>query len=184
MSTPFTKTVEKASSSLMRRTLRHLSTLLVITAIAVGTTACDQFDLDEPQPTTSVSLDQAVNTTSGFNSLLNSGYDRLQGVAFYGQQWILYPEALADNAQFQKGKTHLARRDTAAALTAFRAVPERHPRSPYADRSLFRAGKLLESSGQPAEAMSAYNRLLSEYPKSLLAGEVRGRLRLLQQTQG
>jgi hypothetical protein len=32
--------------------------------------------------------------------------------------------------------------------------------------------------------MSAYNRLLSEYPKSLLAGEVRGRLRLLQQTQG
>jgi len=91
---------------------------------------------------------------------------------------------LADNARFQKGKTHLARRDTASALAAFRAVPERHPRSPYADRSLFRAGKLLESSGRPAEAMSAYNRLLSEYPKSLLAGEVRGRLRVLQQTQG
>ncbi len=104
MSAPSTKTVEKASSSLMRRTLRHLSTLLVIIAIAVGTTACDQFELDEPQPTTSVSLDQAVNTTSGFNSLLNSGYDRLQGVAFYGQQWILYPEALADNAQLaQRG---------------------------------------------------------------------------------
>ncbi len=91
---------------------------------------------------------------------------------------------LADNARFQKGKIHLTRRDTSAALAAFRAVPDRHPRSPYADRSLFQAGRLLESSGQPAAAVSAYNRLLTEYPKSLLTGDVRGRLRALQQTQG
>jgi tetratricopeptide (TPR) repeat protein len=91
---------------------------------------------------------------------------------------------LADNARFEQGTIHLARRDTSAALEAFWAVPERHPRSPYADRSLFRAGQLLEASGQSAEAVDAYNRLLTEYPTSLLAGDARGRLRTLRQTQG
>lgn len=91
---------------------------------------------------------------------------------------------LADNARFQQGTIHLARRDTSAALETFRTLPKRHPRSPYADRSLFRAGTLLEASGRSAAAAEVYNRLLTQYPKSLLAGDARGRLRALQQTQG
>jgi len=79
--------------------VRRLSALFVVVALAVGLVGCDQFDLNEPQPTTSVSISQTVNSTTGFNSLINSGYDRLQGVATYGQIWTLYPDALADNAQ-------------------------------------------------------------------------------------
>ncbi|WP_103027000.1 RagB/SusD family nutrient uptake outer membrane protein [Salinibacter altiplanensis] len=92
-------TAENALSSLNSMRVKSIFALLAIIAMGVGMTACDQVDLDDPQPETSVSLDQAVNSTSGFASLINSGYDRLQSGAFYGQQWVLYPEALADNAQ-------------------------------------------------------------------------------------
>ena len=91
---------------------------------------------------------------------------------------------LADDARFRQANIHLARQDTSAALATFRAVPERHPRSPYADRSLFRAASLLEASGRPAAAVEVYGRLLSDYPKSLLAGDARGRLRVLRRSQG
>jgi tetratricopeptide (TPR) repeat protein len=91
---------------------------------------------------------------------------------------------VADDARFRQANIHLARQDTSAALAAFRAVPERHPRSPYADRSLFRAASLLEASGRPAAAVEVYGRLLSDYPKSLLAGDARGRLRVLRRSQG
>ena len=91
---------------------------------------------------------------------------------------------LADDARFRQGDVHLARGDTAAALTAFQAVPERHPRSSYADRSLFRAAALLEASGRPEAAAETFRRLLTEYPASLLTGDARGRLRTLRQPQG
>lgn len=86
-----------AKKLLTSATVRRLSVLSLVVVVASGLVACDQFDLSDPQPTTSVSLSQTVGSTSGFNSLINSGYDRLQGGNFYGQIWTLYPEALADN---------------------------------------------------------------------------------------
>ncbi|MFB6273659.1 MAG: RagB/SusD family nutrient uptake outer membrane protein [Salinibacter sp.] len=79
----------------MRRTL---TIFLLVTAVGVFLTGCDQFDLSGPQPSTSVSSDQAFSSVAGFNAVLNGAFDNLQSVSRYGQQWQLYPSALADNA--------------------------------------------------------------------------------------
>ncbi|MFB6248709.1 MAG: tetratricopeptide repeat protein [Salinibacter sp.] len=91
--------------------------------------------------------------------------------------------ALADQARFQRARVHLARGDTAAARRSFREVPRRHPRSPYADRSLFRLARLLEAQDRPQRAITLYDRLLKKYPKSLLATDARSRLRTLRRAQ-
>jgi len=91
--------------------------------------------------------------------------------------------ALADEARFDRARVQLARRDTSSARRTLRALPRRHPRSPYADRSLYRLAQLSEAQDQPEEAIALYDRLLSDYPQSLLAQDARTRLRTLRRTQ-
>jgi hypothetical protein len=79
--------------------------LVAVAALFATVTACDQFELDEAQPSTSISLDQTFTSVSGFDGVLVSMYDRLQGTALYGQQYMLYPDALADNANLVQGAT-------------------------------------------------------------------------------
>ncbi len=88
--------------------------------------------------------------------------------------------SLADDARFRRAEVQLARGDTAAALESFREIPDRHARSSYADRSLFRLGQLYEARDRPARAAEMYNRLLTEFPNSLLAPDARTRLRTLR----
>jgi len=91
--------------------------------------------------------------------------------------------ALADEARFDRARVQLARGDTSSARQALRALPRRHPRSPYADRSLYRLAQLSEAQAQPEEAIALYDRLLSDYPQSLLVQDARSRLRTLRRTQ-
>jgi hypothetical protein len=72
--------------------------VLAVVLLAFSLAGCDQFNLDQAQPTTSISLDQTISSQAGFNGLLISMYDRLQNPNLYGQQYMLYPDALADNA--------------------------------------------------------------------------------------
>jgi tetratricopeptide (TPR) repeat protein len=90
---------------------------------------------------------------------------------------------LADQARFALARVQLARGDTTSARQTLRALPRRHPRSPYADRSLYRLAQLFEAQDRPEQAIALYDRLLAEYPKSLLAGDARTRLRTLRRPQ-
>ncbi len=58
---------------------------------------CDVVDrVNNPQE---ISPGQALNNVDGYGSLLIRGYDALQDEAHYGQQYLLAPDALADNIQ-------------------------------------------------------------------------------------
>jgi len=50
-------------------------------------------------------------------------------------------------------------------------------------RALFRLAALYEARDKPAQAIAFYDRLLTEYPRSLLAGDARTRLRSLRRSQ-
>lgn len=91
---------------------------------------------------------------------------------------------LTDDARFRRAELLRARGDTTVAIEAFGQIPLMHPKSSYADRSLFRMGTLHETQGNVEEAANAYTRLLEQYPNSLLASDARRRLRNLQQQLG
>ena len=58
---------------------------------------CDSIiDVD---PRQSATPDDALSTLSGYQALINGAYDALQDVNYYGNNYILYPDALADNIQ-------------------------------------------------------------------------------------
>lgn len=63
--------------------------------IAVSFTACDS--LVETEPKQSISSEVALTSLSGVQAVLTEVYDALQDVDYYGQYFMLYPEALADN---------------------------------------------------------------------------------------
>ena len=90
----------------MRALLRNrLVGVLTVALLAVGLTSCDQVSLDEAQPTNSISLEQTISSQAGFEGLLTSMYDRLQNFTLYGQQYMLVPDALADNIELRPGAT-------------------------------------------------------------------------------
>ncbi|MFP4228492.1 MAG: tetratricopeptide repeat protein [Salinivenus sp.] len=91
---------------------------------------------------------------------------------------------LADEAQFRRAHVHRARGDTTAAIEAFASVPEQFSDSPYSDQSLFQKAQLQEALGDSDAATETYDRLLTEYPESLLSPDVRTRLRALRRQQG
>lgn len=96
--------------------------LLLILATGITLVGCDQIALDEAEPAQSVSADRAFNEISGFQSALVSAYDRLQAVGRYGQFFMLYPSALADNAGFIQGANRyndVTRNQPGAHLTAY-----------------------------------------------------------------
>ena len=57
---------------------------------------CDSV-IDDVNPRQSVTPDQALDTQAGFDALLANAYDALQDVSYYGNNYTLYPDALADN---------------------------------------------------------------------------------------
>jgi TolA-binding protein len=68
-----------------------------------------------------------------------------------------------------------------AAITYERLLVDYREVSPLLDRALFRLGRLFERSlHDDARAMAAYERLLTEFPKSVLAAEARRNLRRLR----
>jgi TolA-binding protein len=92
--------------------------------------------------------------------------------------------SLADNARFLQAQTLQAAGDTSEAAEQFAQVPLMHPRSPFADRSLYERARLLEAQNDLEGAVQSYNKLLEEYPKSLLAPDARTRMRDLWSRQG
>lgn len=92
---------------------------------------------------------------------------------------------LADEVRFQRARILREQRRPEAAQQAFAELPLMHPKSPLADRSLFAAAELqAEALNNPEAALNLYRRLLEDYPQSLLASEVRSRIRSLQQRSG
>ncbi len=85
--------------------LKRFIGVLSVAILAFGLSACDQADLDEAQPTNSISLQQTIESKAGFEGLVTSMYDRLQGSGLYGQQYMLVPDALADNVKLRPGAT-------------------------------------------------------------------------------
>ena len=87
--------------------------------------------------------------------------------------------SLADDARIKRAQLLRDQGKMQAAATAFAELPLIHPRSPHADRALFAAGEAQESLGKVQDAVKTYNRLLEQYPGSLLAADARSRLRQL-----
>ena len=63
-------------------------------ALVLG--GCDSL-IDSVEPRQSVTPDQALGSQEGFDALLSNAYDALQDQDYYGQQYMLVPDALADN---------------------------------------------------------------------------------------
>ncbi len=88
--------------------------------------------------------------------------------------------ALADEARFLRATLLRAQGRWHAAVSAFGELPLVHPQSAFADRSLMAAADLYATRLDDLEAaVTAYNRLLEDYPASLLAADARARLRTL-----
>lgn len=83
--------------------MQRFFTILFSVALVLGLSACDQVALDEAQPQQSVAPGDAFSSVSAIEAVVNTGYDRLEDVGRYGQFYILYPDALADNADFVPG---------------------------------------------------------------------------------
>ena len=75
-------------------TFRHS---LAVTVLALGLTATGCDTVDNVEPRQSVTPEQALNSVEGFEAILISSYDALQAEDYYGQQFMLVPDALADN---------------------------------------------------------------------------------------
>lgn len=65
--------------------------------LAAGFTFAGCDVVEDVTPKQSVTPDQALNSVEGYEALLVSGYDALQAQDYYGQQFMLVPDALADN---------------------------------------------------------------------------------------
>lgn len=103
----------------MRRTITTLTFLLGFGLLLVG---CDQVALDEAKPSQSIPANEAFSQIEAFQSTLTSTYDRLQSFTRYGQYYMLYPDAMADNAGFIQGANRynaVTRNLTGAHLTAY-----------------------------------------------------------------
>lgn len=80
----------------MKRFTRTALASLLGLALSLTITSCDS--ILDVEPKQEVTPEVALSTQSGFEATLSSAYDDLQDVGYYGQYFMLYPEALADNA--------------------------------------------------------------------------------------
>ncbi len=88
---------------------------------------------------------------------------------------------LSDDADYSRAQILRERGRFAEAAAAFGEIPLLYPTSFLADRSLFNAAKILEEDlGENEPALELYQRILTEYPASLLLGDVRRRIRILR----
>jgi len=105
-----------------------------------------------------------------------AAYDALEGLR------KTHPgHALTDDAIFEQANILVTMDRVADAYQLFAELPLRHPDSHLADRSLFQAANLQELQlGDIDKAIELYNRLMREYPGSLLARDARLRIRALR----
>lgn len=88
---------------------------------------------------------------------------------------------IADEARFARASALEAKGDPEAALRAFAEIPQFHPESHLADRSLYRAAILQERSLDDREgAIETLTRLLTDYPGSMVTQAARDRIRRLR----
>ncbi|NTW49410.1 MAG: tetratricopeptide repeat protein [Chlorobiales bacterium] len=99
---------------------------------------------------------------------------RLQGWLEQNLESSLLDDALAEKAKLEEPHSPKDAAKTYAELLAL------YPQGFYADKSLFQLGRLYqEQLGDPEKAISYYQRLISDYPKSLYVRDARARLRQL-----
>jgi tetratricopeptide (TPR) repeat protein len=94
-----------------------------------------------------------------------------------------YPTSpLVDDALLRAGGLLVRAGRYTEALTAYnRLATEFREQSTMIDRALFRIGEVEQFGlSQPAQAIAAYERLIAEYPQSVLANDARGRIRVLR----
>lgn len=88
---------------------------------------------------------------------------------------------LSDDADYSRAHILRERGRHREAVAAFGEIPLLYPGSFLADRSLFNAAKILEEDlGDNEPALELYQRILTEYPGSLLLSNVRRRIRILR----
>ena len=72
---------------------------------------------------------------------------------------------------------------TIEAVSGYRAIMQRHPDAPEAERAAFAVGQLLSERGADVEAEQALGDYLAKYPTGLFVREARERLTRLQSAQ-
>lgn len=86
---------------------------------------------------------------------------------------------LSDDARFMRAGLLNAQGRPDEAVQAYTEIPLIHPNSAFVDQSLYQAALIRETQDELEQALELYNRLLEEHPNSLLAAEVRSRIRSL-----
>jgi starch-binding outer membrane protein, SusD/RagB family len=74
---------------------KRFLTIALLAGLMMGSTACE--DLLEVQPQNALSPEVALDGIVGYNALLTSAYDRLQSFNYWGRDFALMGDALADN---------------------------------------------------------------------------------------
>ena len=86
-----------------------------------------------------------------------------------------------DDVRFFKAQALASHDRPADAAEAYAQVALTHPQSTLADRSLYKAARLQETTlNDPEAALQTYQRLLKDYPGSLHASEARQRIQALR----
>ncbi len=80
-----------------------------------------------------------------------------------------YNSQYLDDAQLLLGDLHLERGETKAALSAWRALPQRFPKSRLRDRVQLRLMDTYTTLGQPKQACAAARELVKKTPRSRFA---------------
>ncbi len=93
-----------------------------------------------------------------------------------------YPASLlVDDAMMKIGELHLKLKQTNDAMTAFRFIADSIQLSILKDRAQFRIAEISENVlHNKAQAITAYEKLLEQFPNSLYAEQARKRIRLLR----
>lgn len=80
----------------MRNIFNKVKTLALVPVLALSLVSCE--DTLQVEPRQSIDATIALNTREGLSAAINSVYARLRSTANYGNNLIVLPEVLADNA--------------------------------------------------------------------------------------
>ncbi len=109
-------------------------------------------------------------------SLLEKGYLRRALRQFNRALDVEPPGSVSGQAHYHRAELLLKLNKSAKAAEDFIAAQKVAPKASFADLALFQAGGSLESSGDVPRALSAYTKLLKEYPGSKRASAARRRI--------
>ena len=87
---------------------------------------------------------------------------------------------LADNALYWQARCDAARGNNGQAVSRYRDVVARYPRSDKAPAALWEQGKLLMHGGDAPAARGVLSRLVHDYPSSSEAAQARRALATLE----